>query len=138
MNAKEAYRLRVQAETRKTAVHNGEDWDQRSLQFLEANLHMTDRELAPLLGRTQGAVSQRRYMIELRKQKREEPTKLAPTVFQAHAERCILHITFYHNEATLTVFYPAGTPDLVLERAFTTEGYDLAVFRQWQQEKVNV
>jgi len=136
MNYQQRYRQRVQSAAKPKAVNDGKPWSNKDDRIIRENLKKSDVELAAMLGRTPLAVGQHRYMMEIRK--RDQTERQAPTVFQAHADRAITRITFEHVAATLTVYYPAGTPDLVLERAFESEGYDRAVYLQWQKEKVNV
>lgn len=136
MNAKEQWRLRTQAKTRKLAVHNGEKYTSTEDRVICAGIRSgkTNEQIALETGRTTEAIAQYRYRYDL-KRKQLEPEKLPPTRFSYYYDSQITNISFNHSGDALAVFYPAGTPDLVLERAFESEGYDRALFVRWQQER---
>lgn len=137
MNARQVHRLHNQQITRQHAVHNGEPWSRHDFQYMERNLHKTDFILGMELGRTEEAIAHQRYMIGLKK-RQPDAEKLPPTQFQYHCDELITDTTFHHAGASLTVWFPASTPDRVLQDAFIAQGYTTEIFTQWLQERTHV
>ena len=138
MSAKQAYRLRTQAETRKTAIHDGEKYTSKEDAIIIAGINAgkTDKHIAIQLGRTAEAIGRYRDRFDLKKIK-NQAKKLPPTRFFYHAESGIPSITVEHFDDVISVFCPKGTTDAAIEAAFTVKGVG-EYYQQWQQEKVNV
>ena len=138
MNAKQAYRLCTQAETRKTAIHDGEKYTSKEDKLIVAGIlaGKTDKQIAVELGRTAEAIGRYRDRFELKKTK-NQAKKLPPIRFTLYSDSRITGITVEHVEDRIAVFCPRGTTDAAIEAAFATKG-EADHYQQWQQEKVNV
>jgi len=120
-------------DTRPNAHNNGEKWTSRDDELLIANQHLSNKELAKLLGRTLLATSRRKDLLGIHKE--DPPEKETITEFRWYVDSSITLVTLVIEGCQLTVYSNLEAP---IQEAFIRDGLSKELYEQWVKEKIRL